>query len=631
MLLNLNLNSDNMKKLIFTFFALWIFVSRLFAQLPVCVKDINAAGGDSYPLDFCVFNGLLYFTASDGIVRNLYATDGTSAGTVMIKDSIDPSIMVVVNNKLVFDNFYFNGFGLYASDGTAQGTNLIYPGLDLNLSGVSNSYKVWNNLLYFYAQYPSNENCEVWVTDGTDVGTAMLKNIGPGIKNGIHPNIYSNIVEYSNKLYFAANDSIHGMELWSTNGTTAGTQMVKDIRTGTADGFGQYCEMKVYNNKLFFDANNGSSGAELWSTDGTSSGTTLFKDINPGASGSLYALNMYVVTFGIGNSRLLFNANDGVHGVEPWISNGTSAGTNILKDIYPGTKNSFATASFFGKDYLFKFYFRANDSVHGHELWITDGTTGGTNMIKDINPGTENSLPGQFVVYHGKIYFAAIDSTGAKQLWRTDGTLSGTEMVVPSIVTASDPDVEYLLVQNGAVLYYSAEYNTLGKELWKLDIPWYINTSVSPTAGGTATGGGGFHQGDAVNLVATPNANYTFVNWTENSVEVSTLPNYNFNCGAYDRTLVANFQLSVGVDEMNQSAFSISPNPATSELNIYNSGINISKILVYDCSGRMLLNVEKPLQNNGNIVIDISKLQRGLYYINISGEDFNNTQKFVKL
>ncbi|MDO5315767.1 MAG: C25 family cysteine peptidase [bacterium] len=68
-----------------------------------------------------------------------------------------------------------------------------------------------------------------------------------------------------------------------------------------------------------------------------------------------------------------------------------------------------------------------------------------------------------------------------------------------------------------------------------------INVSANPTIGGSVTGGGTYNQGQSCTVTATPNAGYTFTNWTENGNVVSTNRNYTFTVTG-NRTLVANFQ-----------------------------------------------------------------------------------------
>eukprot|EP00217_Crustomastix_stigmatica_P007345 CAMPEP_0183790378 /NCGR_PEP_ID=MMETSP0803_2-20130417/1008_1 /TAXON_ID=195967 /ORGANISM="Crustomastix stigmata, Strain CCMP3273" /LENGTH=96 /DNA_ID=CAMNT_0026034593 /DNA_START=15 /DNA_END=302 /DNA_ORIENTATION=- len=90
------------------------------------------------------------------------------------------------------------------------------------------------------------------------------------------------------------------------------------------------------------------------------------------------------------SSKLYFQATDGTNGKELWVSNGTAGGTSMLKDIRSGSGDS-------SPQYLAvmdsKLYFQANDGTHGQELWVSDGTAGGTSMLKDIKSGSQGSTP----------------------------------------------------------------------------------------------------------------------------------------------------------------------------------------------------------------------------------------------
>ncbi|WP_037952881.1 ELWxxDGT repeat protein, partial [Sulfitobacter donghicola] len=76
-----------------------------------------------------------------------------------------------------------------------------------------------------------------------------------------------------------------------------------------------------------------------------------------------------------------------------------------------------------------KGYFVAFDGSNGIELWQTDGTTGGTVLFKDLNPGGGSSTPSDLIVADGLMYFGADDGTSGAELWVTDGTSAGTTLV----------------------------------------------------------------------------------------------------------------------------------------------------------------------------------------------------------
>jgi ELWxxDGT repeat protein len=153
-------------------------------------------------------------------------------------------------------------------------------------------------------------------------------------------------------------DGVNGQELWKSDGTAAGTVLVKDIRPGSGGSYPRY--LTAAGNTLFFRANDGVNGYELWKSDGTAAGTVLVKDIRPGSSSS----NLRNLT-AVGNT-LYFTADDGVNGEELWKSDGTAAGTVLVKDIRPGSGGSNPQNLRVVGSTL---YFTADNGVNGRELW----------------------------------------------------------------------------------------------------------------------------------------------------------------------------------------------------------------------------------------------------------------------
>src|SRR5262245_36968140 len=104
----------------------------------------------------------------------------------------------------------------------------------------------------------------------------------------------------------------------------------------------------------------------------------LVLDIQPGATGSSPTFLTDV------EGTIYFQANDGVHGPEPWKSDGAAGGTVLVKDINPGSASAFLGHLFAFRRRL---WFKAGEPQHGDELWSSDGTVAGTQMIRDIEPG----------------------------------------------------------------------------------------------------------------------------------------------------------------------------------------------------------------------------------------------------
>jgi ELWxxDGT repeat protein len=228
-------------------------------------------------------------------------------------------------------------------------------------------------------------------------------------------------------LFFRATAPDSGTELWKSDGTTAGTVLVKDINPGTASATPLL--LSGLNGLLFFSATEPGTGHELYRSDGTVAGTILVKDINPGTANGLFALGIVVdppdLSTAVVAGSLYFKAEDGAHGYELWKTDGTTAGTALVRDIYPGPTGSMGNSSspFLSSllDVNGLLFFRADDGIRGIELWKTDGSEAGTAMVQDINPGAANGhsdFDYPMVNVNGTLFFAATDPLSGTELWR---------------------------------------------------------------------------------------------------------------------------------------------------------------------------------------------------------------------
>src|SRR5215471_12214768 len=219
---------------------------------------------------------------------------------------------------------------------------------------------------------------------------------------------YTSYAVMGSVVYYAADDGIHGTELWRSD-SISGTYMVKDISAGSASSNIQ--SLTVAGDKLYFTVNN-----VLWVSDGTANGTYQVPGIT-------YTGDVTTCLTPVGNTLYFFTNVSRL-----WKTDGTLSGTSMIIDFYV-TYNY--TKGYLGQ--LTKvngtlFFTLGWDNDFGAEIWKSDGTAQGTVMVKDIFPGTTGSGPLHLRPVNGKLYFSANDGTGT-HLWVTDGTANGTIMV----------------------------------------------------------------------------------------------------------------------------------------------------------------------------------------------------------
>jgi uncharacterized repeat protein (TIGR01451 family) len=459
------------------------------------VKDICPGVCPSLPRSLLVVGSRIFFSAEDGAHgQELWTTDGTPAGTVMVAD-LTPGVVgsypygfETIGGKLLFSvSGLVAGIGeLWESDGTAAGTHVladIAPGLDRSSPAFLGRL---GGMLLFSAWTPATGR-ELWKTDGTAAGTAFVADLNPGSGDslsGSPPYPGSSYAAVAGgRLYFQACDTDHGCELWVSDGTAAGTVLVKDIIPGggtSGTGSSSPYYLVPLGAGILFEACDDDHGCELWSSDGTAAGTVMVADINPG-SGRSSPRNLTVV-----GSRVFFNAQEETHGVELWVSDGTAAGTALVEDIQPGAGHGvlWVGPSMFAA-LGGRLLFFADDGVHGLEPWVSDGTESGTAPLADINPGINGSASvfgpsgsERSLVAGGRWYFRAYADGDGFEVWTSDGTPAGTARLTGINDQASGFQVVYpgqlwglkaLAPLPGGGLFFQGDDGTAGAELWASD------------------------------------------------------------------------------------------------------------------------------------------------------------------
>ncbi|MBL0048832.1 MAG: T9SS type A sorting domain-containing protein [Bacteroidetes bacterium] len=561
------------------------------------VKDIMSGSGNGINT-FTVcwqHNGFFYFTAysSFSTDNELWKSDGTTAGTTKVYDIYSgtagsyPSNFVEFNNQLFFsaDNGT-NGKELWKTDGTTAGTALVRDILVGTGDGLSNFFSCWqkNGYLYFVATSLASSDFEIWKSDGTALGTSKLKDICIG-PNGSYPHTF---FEFNGQLFFSADNGSIGDELWKTDGTAAGTSLVKDILSGTGTGLNNLYVIWEHNGFFYFVATGSSaSDYEIWKSDGTTAGTTKLKDIYPGTTGSSPG-NIYEF-----NNTLYFTANNGTNGDELWKTDGTTAGTTLVKDIYAGTGDGLNSLYVFWVHNGFFFFIATSSSSSDYEIWKSDGTAAGTTKLKDINLGTSGSSPGNFYEFNNQLYFGADNGINGKELWKTDGTTAGTLMIkdIFTGVSSNDSDPYFFASYNGFVYFRAATLIYTNYEIWKSDGTAAGTSMVLDIYPGTSS--------------ANPNSfsilNNTYLMFSATNASAGS------ELWAFNMVGIAN-DIALKTDELD---FAVYPNPAKDIITVRASEPGLT-IQLFDLNGKL---INETVSQENSSQIDVSACSSGMYFV----------------
>lgn len=386
------------------------------------VKDIDSShDGESGPGGFTEVGGtVLFFATTPETGRELWKTDGTAAGTSLVKDML--------------------------------------PGPDAFV--VRRSVSAGGKLFFTFV---TTGGAELWVSDGTSAGTTVVRKwIVPG---PFQPPV-GDLTSFGGAVYFSVDDGVHGQELWTSDGTPLGTVLVKDINLSGSSGPGSFA---VLDSLLLFQANDGVAGRELWKTDGTTAGTTAVADLTPGpvgtnfwGSASQQTHTGQSDTFAVAGSRAFFIASaEDFGGPSLWRTDGTAAGTAQIPGSYrdPAELTGVGSVLYFTDENEKS---QPNEIV-GRGLWRSDGTVEGTVLVDNLRkePGMHPD-PRRLIDFNGRLAFfnknSDYDEHAYSHLWISDGTSDGT-------VLLSTVPLAYgnRLTVAGGILYFTGLY----KEYWE--------------------------------------------------------------------------------------------------------------------------------------------------------------------
>jgi trimeric autotransporter adhesin len=443
-----------MKKLALSTFVVVITQLSILAQATL-VKDINPTG-DAFKTQNSnqrfVQNGkYIFFVADNGKDGyELYRTDGTSAGTAMVKN-FNPTGDGFIRGLTIFKNeVYFSAYNgttddFYKSDGTDAGTILLAKNVQIG----NTLYKqaetiVFKDELYF------SEGANLWKTNGTAAGTQKVKTFYTG--SFAFP-VVKNFAIHNNKLYYATNTSNFDISLIETDGTTAGTKAIPKIDPSIYEDVDELTEC---NGKLLFSNNYKTKGnAELFVSDGTVTGTVFLKDLNGKTAASDGTYPSFFTTI---NGTTIFLTDGKI-----WQTDGTAAGTTAITNFNAGTSQGDSNPFVSNGKLLFS---SGGTSFGSQYIWATDGTAAGTNQLSSQ---FLSIAPSFLTILNSKCYFSGSDSDKGRELWVSDGTKTGTKVILDLVAGSNGSEVANIISLNNILYFIANKGDAAGFELYRFN------------------------------------------------------------------------------------------------------------------------------------------------------------------
>jgi len=276
------------------------------------------------------------------------------------------------------------------------------------------------------------------------------------------------MTELNGKLYFVAQDTFGNEELWTSNGTEGGTQLVKDINpTGSAQ-IGNI--MKAGNRLLFIASDNNNWDFDLFSSDGTPGGTIKVSDINQNWNDGLSPQR----AANFGNKVLFCTATDLMS------TDGTVAGTESLLTL-TNYNPSQGYCEVNGKA-----YFILTNNFGKPQLWMTNGTTAGTELAFNLGDSASIISVDKLLAFNNKLYMVASISRQGSDLFSYDGNANGTLTHI-EIVPGGNSYPQGVTVANNHLVFYAS--NMTGTNLYKMSTtdaaPQIVTSSATVNVSGS--------------------------------------------------------------------------------------------------------------------------------------------------
>ncbi|MEZ5966772.1 MAG: hypothetical protein R3F56_23235 [Planctomycetota bacterium] len=426
--------------------------------------------------------GQVLLALDDGVHGiELWRTDGTAAGTTMVRElTPGPYSSEIIFPFAKYDAGWFtlsmaSGDQIWHSDGTTAGTRMIIDGASLGMRRLNPPQMLFSDgsaLLVADGSFRRSDGTvngttqlgipdgyvahsvgdEFWISDyqsptnlwhsrGTrattsvaatgitaarahlggmivfqDLGGAQTRVSLLGLGTGVVPSIILPEPAVP-ALVDGAVLAFGTHTLWRWDAQSAPT-VLHVFASLTRTGWGLHTTLPGVNG-TFFNADDGVSGEELWFTDYTANGTRLFVDVTPGPGSTKFGPSSFLV-----NGKAVFWLDSPALNVgsEPWVTDGTVAGTVLLGDLAPGLASSDPDPfiGLTGGASQRRMIGLITTPQYGAEPWVTDGTPGGTRLVADIRPGRNSSMTmfGYYALHAGpNQIFVAADGVHGFEPW----------------------------------------------------------------------------------------------------------------------------------------------------------------------------------------------------------------------
>lgn len=623
------------------------------------VRDFNAT-----ILELAAANTFLILGIQEDmeINRTAWVSDGTSAGTIPLTTNLNltNSSAGELHFTPVVDTVYFQadkgditGNELWKTNGTASTTSQVYD-VAHNYGSVGSGGQPLNDKMVFLAN-DGEHYTQPFISDGTIFGTHMIvqensENVEAGAPNG-----YKTFTKAGNKLFYKGFKPGLGYEIFCTDGTAAGTHMVKDIAPGNSSCVGSNNDSDLYmeyNGIFYFKANDQVHGNELWRSDGTEAGTYMVKDIYAGSSSGIVSSNsqnIQIKAYAVYNGYLYFTAQDGIDW-SIWRTDGTEAGT--IKVITPSSPSIILGAT---DNKLFFVNDNVGSTFGVNTLWSTDGTLSGTVLLHTYNTGNATQFR-KSCIFNNVLYFGVYDNATAFSLMKSDGTPAGTGLVKGNLAGGDFRNFQYLQ-PCGDQLYFEIGESEIGDKLWSTD--GTTDGTVLVHDNGLNGGLAGFTCSNT-NLFYLNFVDYSFWvthgNSAPSEIEfiVNGDPDFNEYLGlmniigvAGDKiylggtTLEGGNELYVGSIStiLENNSFETKNNPSSENIAIYpnptngvftvTSGDNsiIRSIEIYDLTGKKIMKKQAGISS---VIVDIPEIKSGMYLVKVKTDTSVETKKIIQ-